>query len=168
MRMTNLSPDMIVSGVAVGWAVVLPFLPDSFFPLLDGVIGVFVLLMVALLALPQGPLPGILTLAAVALTFVERNRRKVATKLLTEDVPNLETQLAPSPPMSPQEVHPEYEESMQEETSFYPEEQQTDGFEPVAQSINEKVALPTISTNEGTASATRFFLKQHLAKTDLE
>jgi hypothetical protein len=168
--MTNLSlsPDMIVSGLAVGWAVSLPFLPDTFFPLLDGVIGVFVLLMVALLALPQGPLPGILTLAAVALTFVERNRRKVASKLLTEDVPNLETQLAPSPPMSNEEVHPEFEESMQDETSFYPQEEQSDGFEPVAESINEKVALPTISTNEGTSSATRFFLNQHLAKTDLE
>lgn len=168
MTTVSLSPDMIVSALAIGWAVALPFFPDPLFSLLDGVVGVFVLLMLVLLALPHGALPGVLTLAAVALTFVERNRRKVSSKLLTEDVPSLKTQLEPSPPMSEAEVHPEYEESREDETSFYPQEDQTDSFEPVAASINEKVALPTLSSNEGTSSATRFFVNQHLAKTDLE
>lgn len=166
--MVQTTPDMIVSGLAIAWSISLPFLPDTVFPLLDTVVGVFVLLLAVLLALPHGTVPGVLTLIAVALTFVERNRRKVATKLLTDGKPTLEKQLAPSPPMSDMEVHPEYENSTEDETKFFPEEDQTDNFEPVASSINEKSAIPTINTNTGTDSATRFFVSQHLAKTELE
>lgn len=166
--MVQTTPDMIVSGFAIGWSVSLPFLPDTFFALLDTMIGVFVLLLAVLLALPYGPIPGVLTLLAVALTFVERNRRKVATKLLTDGQPTLEKQLAPSPPMSEFEVHPPFETSQEDETKFFPEETQSDSFEPVAPSINEKSAIPTINTNTGTDNATRFFVSQHLAKTELE
>jgi len=166
--MVKTTPDMIVSGVALVWAMSLPFLPDTMFGLLDSIVGVLILLLAVLLALPQGTVPGVLVLLAVALTFVERNRRKVATKLLPDIQPTLQQQLAPSPPMSDAEIHPEWETSQEEETKFFPEEQQTDSFEPVASSINEKSAIPTINTNTGTDSATRFFVSQHLAKTDLE
>ena len=166
--MVQTTPDMIVSGLAIGWSVGLPFLPDALFGLLDTMVGVFVLLLVVLLALPHGPIPGVLTLVAVGLTFVERNRRKVATKLLSEGKPTLEQQLAPSPPMSDTEVHPEWEVSQEDETTFFPDQDQTDSFEPVASSINEKSAIPTINTNTGTDSATRFFVSQHLAKTELD
>jgi hypothetical protein len=161
------TPDMIVSGIAVAWSVGLPFFPEPIFQLLDTVVGVIVLLLAVLMALPLGVIPGVLTLLAVALTFVERNRRKVATKLLADGKPTLETQLAPSPPMSEMEVHPEYEVAHEDETNFYPEHDQTDAFEPVASSINEKSAIPTITTNTGTDAATRFFVSQHLAKTEL-
>jgi len=161
------TPDMIVSGVAVAWSVGLPFFPDTIFQLLDSVVGVIVLLLAVLMALPQGVIPGVLTLLAVALTFVERNRRKVATKLLVDGRPTFEQQMAPSPPMSEMEIHPEFENPQGDETNFYPDQDQTDTFEPVASSINEKTAIPTITTNTGTDSATRFFVSQHLAKTDL-
>ena len=164
----NTTPDMIVSGIAIAWSLSVPFLPDAMFTLLDNVIGVLILLLAVLLSLPYGTLPGVLTLLAVSLTFVERNRRKVATKLLTDGQPSLEKQLAPSPPMSELEVHPQYENPEVDETNFYPDQDQTDSFEPVASSINEKSAIPTINTNTGTDSATRFFVSQHLAKTDLE
>ena len=166
--MMKTTPDMIVSGIAVLWSVSLPFFPDTLFTLLDNVVGVFILLLAALMALPQGVVPGVLTLIAVGLTFVERNRRKVVTKLLTDGQPTLQKQLEPAPPMSENEVHPSWEVSHEDETSFYPEENQTDSFEPVAASINEKSAIPTINTNTGSDSATRFFVSQHLAKTDLE
>jgi hypothetical protein len=65
------------------------------------------------------------------------------------------------------EIHPEFENPQGDETNFYPDQDQTDTFEPVASSINEKTAIPTITTNTGTDSATRFFVSQHLAKTDL-
>ena len=164
----NTTPDMIVSGIAIAWSLSVPFLPDAMFTLLDNVIGVLILLLAVLLSLPYGTLPGVLTLLAVSLTFVERNRRKVATKLLTDGQPSLEKQLAPSPPMSELEVHPQYENPEVDETNFYPDQDQTDSFEPVASSINEKSAIPTINTNTGTDSATRFFVSQHLAKTYLE
>ena len=166
--MVKNTPDMIVNGLAIAWSVSLPFLPDNLFSLTDGVVGVFLLLLVVLMALPLGPLPGVLTLGAVALTFVERNRRKVSKKLISDDTPSLKQQLEPAPPMSEAEVHPQWETSNEDETSFYPEQEQTDAFEPVASSINEKSAIPTINTNEGTSNATRFFVSQHLAKTDLE
>lgn len=165
--MVKTTPDIIVSGLAIGWAVSLPFLPDTMFGLLDTIVGVLILLLAVLLALPQGTVPGVLVLLAVALTFVERNRRKVASKLLTDGQPSLEKQLAPSPPMSEAEIHPQWEVSHEDETQFHPEQDQTDSFEPVASSINEKSAIPTINTNSGTDSATRFFVSQHLAKTEL-
>ena len=166
--MINTTPDMMVSGLAVLWSVTVPYLPDNFFNILDNMVGVLLLLIVALIALPYGPVAGVLTLIAVALTFVERNRRKVATKLLNEGVPTLEKQLESAPPMNDQEIHPQWDSTPEDETKFFPEEVQTDAFEPVASSINEKTAIPTINTNTGSDSATRFFLNQHLAKTDLE
>ena len=168
--MFKTTPDMIVSGVAIAWSLGVPYFPDSLFQLLDGVLGIFILLAVALIALPYGPLAGVLTLVAVALTFVERNRRKVETKLMKEETPTLEKQLEPAPPMSNDEVHPEWETSgiEPEKTGFYPEEEeQSNSFEPVDSSINEKSAIPTIGTNTGIDSATKFFINQHLAKTDL-
>ena len=166
--MVKTTPDMIVSGLAIGWSISLPFLPDTFFSLIDNVVGVLLLLILALVVLLYGPVPGVLTLVAVALTFVERNRRKVATKLLEDGKPTLQKQLAPAPPMSDMEVHPQWETSNEDETNFYPNEDQTDSFEPVASSINEKTVIPTIGTNTGTDSATKFFVNQHLAKTDLD
>jgi hypothetical protein len=166
--MSKTTPDMIISGLAIGWSITLPFLPDTFFTLIDNVVGVLLLLIIALLVLPYGAVPGVLTLVAVALTFVERNRRKVTVKLLQDGKPSLEKQLAPAPPMSDMEVHPQWESSNEDETSFHPEQDQTDTFEPVASSINEKTAIPTIGTNTGSDSATKFFVSQHLAKTELD
>ena len=164
----NTTPDMIVSGLAILWSVSLPFFPDTLFTLLDNVVGVFVLLVAVLMALPQGAIPGVLVIIAVALTFVERNRRKVSSKLLTDGQPSLQKQLESAPPMSNDEVHPQWEPPTEDETKFTPQEDQSNTFEPVASSINEKSAIPTINTNTGNDGATRFFVNQHLAKTDLE
>lgn len=166
-----MTPDMIVIGLAVAWCLALPFAPDALFSLVDNVVGVLVLLLAVLLALPQGPVPGVLVLVAVALTFVERNRRKVSKKLLTDGQPSLKQQLEPAPPMSEREVHPEWEnadETETEESTFYPKEESEESFEPVAASINEKTAIPTIDSNTGSDSAERFYIRQHLAKTELD
>lgn len=166
--MLKTTPDMIASGIAIAWSVSLPFLPDGVFSLLDNVVGVLVLLVAVLMALPQGPVPGVLAILAIALTFVERNRRKVASKLLTDGQPSLEKQLESAPPMSNEEVHPQWEPPTEDETKFSPEQDASDTFEPVAASINEKSAIPTINTNTGSDAATRFYISQHLGKTDLE
>jgi hypothetical protein len=166
-----MTPDMIVIGLAVAWSLSLPFAPDALFTLVDNAVGVLVLLLVVLLALPQGPVPGVLVLIAIALTFVERNRRKVSKKLLTDGQPSLKQQLAPAPPMSELEVHPEWEnadESGSDDSTFYPKEDSSESFEPVAASINEKTAIPTIDSNTGSDSAERFFIRNHLAKTELD
>ena len=71
--------------------------------------------------------------------------------------------------MSDQEVHPAYEvppTGPEEDTSFFPEEDASDRFEAVAPSMDEKQAIPTISSNTDTAE--RFYIRNAFAKTDLE
>jgi hypothetical protein len=165
--MVKTTPDMIVSGLAIAWSVSLPLFPDTLFSLVDNVVGVLVLLVAVLLVLPYGAIPGVLTIVAVALTFVERNRRKIASKLLTDGQPSLEKQLESAPPMSSEEIHPQWEPPAEDETNFSPDHDQSDSFEPVASSINEKTAIPTIGTNTGSDAAARFYINQHLGKTDL-
>lgn len=165
MAAMKASPDMILITLAIVWSLFLPSYPDTLFVLLDSLIGVFLLLLIVLLVLPQGVVPGILVMLAVALTFVERNRRKINHKIVMTDYPTLKQQLAPAPPMSELEVHPAYEYAEHDETTFYPEEQQNDTFEPVAPSINEKAPIPVISSDMDTAE--KFFISQHLGKTEL-
>lgn len=168
----SLSTDTVIIAIAVIWSILLPSFPDTLFVLLDSLVGVFLLLLVVLLVLPQGALPGVLVVIAVALTFVERNRRKIQNKLITNtnvvttaDI--YEQQMAAAPPMSPMEVHPEYETMHEEEVAaFYPHEEANDHFAPVASSINEKNVIPTISSNTDTAE--RYFVQQHLGKTELD
>ena len=164
----TLPTDTIVIGIAVVWALLLPYFPDTLFMLLDSLVGVFFLLLVVLFALPHGAVPGILVVVAVALTFVERNRRKIQRKII--EAPILTQQLAPAPLMSPYEVHPAFEQadmsSEDAETPFMPEENASDNFQTVGVSIDEKNAIPTISSN--TDSAERFFIRNSLAKTELE
>lgn len=162
-----ITTDTIIIGIAVLWSLLLPYFPDTLFAILDSLIGVFVLLMLVLLALPQGAVAGVVSVIAVALTFVERNRRKINQKIIMVDSPDIKQQLAPAPPMSDNEVHPAFEYNTDTEAiPFYPENDNgTNEFEPVASSIDEKVAIPTISSNTDTAE--RFFIKNSFAKTDL-
>lgn len=163
--MKGLSTDTVLIGIAVLWSLCLPFYPDTLFVLLDGIVGVFLLLLVVLLALPCGAVPGVVVLVAVALTFVERNRRKVNTKLV--DVPSVtyQQQLAPSPPMSEEEVHPAYEYPQEEEVPFYPEENASDSFQPVGSSLVEKQPIRTLTPyNDKTE---RLYVDQHLGDTEL-
>jgi hypothetical protein len=162
----KLTPDMMFIALAILWSLLLPSYPDAIFEVFDTLVGVFFLLLIVLMTLSQGVVPGVLTIVAVALTFVERNRRKINRKIVTVDSPDLKQQLAPAPPMSPLEVHPTFEYPEHDETTFYPEEQQNDSFEPVGQSINEKAPIPVISSN--TDSAEQYFMKMHLAKTELD
>jgi hypothetical protein len=161
----GLSTDTIVIAIAVLWSVFLPFYPDTLFVLLDGIVGVFILLFVALLALPCGPVPGVLTLVAVALTFVERNRRTINKKIIDVPTVDYKQQMAPSPPMSDEEVHPAYEYPEQEEVPFYPEENASDSFQPVGSSIDEKQPIRTLTPyNDQTE---RLYVQQHLGDTEL-
>ena len=165
----RISTDTLIIGIAAAWSLALPYFPDALFHLLDSLIGAFLLLLVVVLLLPQGVVPGVIVVAAVALTFVERNRRKIGGKLQDLSYPTLQQQLAPSPPMSDQEVHPAYEvppTGSEEDTSFFPEGDASDRFEAVAPSMDEKQAIPTISSNTDTAE--RFYIRNAFAKTDLE
>lgn len=160
------STDRILIGIAVVWSLLLPFFSDSLFQLVDGVIGVFLLLLLVLLAVPYGVVPGVLILVAVALTFAERNRRKISKKIIEKTTVTYEQQLAPSPPMSPDEVHPAYEYPQEDETPYYPETDASDSFEPVGASINEKEPIQTLTPyNDKTE---QLYVQQHLGDTELK
>lgn len=166
---TALSTESIISIAAVAWAVGLPFFPSDGLKLLRHPFAAFGLLAVVLLALPYGPIPGVLVLAAVLLTFVERNRLTIQNSLLqkaTGEEPKYEQQLAASPPMSPDEIHPAPVSPDVESVDFMPnEESGSNAFEPIAESQDEKNVIQTISSTPEVAA--KFFLNQGLGATDL-
>ncbi len=162
----GVSTDTILIGIAIVWSLFLPFYPDTLFVLLDGVVGVFLLLLVALLALPFGTVPGVLVFVAVALTFVERNRRKINKKIIAVPTVDYKQQLAPSPPMSDEEVHPAYEYPQEEEVPFYPEENASDSFEPVGSSIDDKQVIRTVTPDNDKTE--QLYVREHLGDTELK
>ena len=169
MSSTAVSTESIISIGAVAWAVGLPFFPSQVHQLLRHPIAAFVLLALVLVALPYGPIPGVLVLLAVLLTFVERNRVTIKNSLLDKaagETPTYEQQLQPSLPMDPNEVHPLPTLPAVEEHAFMPnDEMGSNDFEPVAASQDEKNVIQTISSTPDVAG--RFFLNQGLASTKL-
>lgn len=139
-----LGKDQVIIVAALLWSLGIPYFPDAAIQLLDTLLGAFVLLLVAVLSLSYGPVPGVLTLCAVALTFVERNRRKIKTHILDAQ-PTLDQQLASAPPQSPDETHPPFDAPTEEDVPFVPKEDATDDFEGVGfNSIDEKQIIPTV------------------------
>ena len=137
--------DQVIIGVALLWSLSLPYFPDAGIQLLDTLLGAFLLLLVAVSSLSHGPVPGVLTLCAVALTFVERNRRKIKTHMLDSE-PSLEKQLESAPPMRDDEIHPQFDMPTNEDIPFVPKENATDEFEDIGyNSIDEKQVIPTVS-----------------------
>jgi hypothetical protein len=169
MSSTALSTESIISIAAVVWAVALPFLPSQVHHALRHPLAAFVLLALVLGALRFGPIPGVLVLLAVLLTFVERNRVTIKNSLLEkaagEEV-TYQKQLQASLPMDPNEVHPLPTLPATEEIDFMPNDEiGSNEFEPVAQSQDEKNVIPTISSTPEVAE--RYFLSQGLASTKL-
>jgi len=162
----SLSTDTILIGIAVVWSLCLPFYPDALFVLLDSMIGVFLMLFAALIALPYGTVPGVVVLIAVALTFVERNRRKIQRKIIDIPAVTYQEQMAPSPPMSFDEVHPAYETPEHDEVPFYPETDASDRFDAVGTSINDKQVIRTLTPHNDQTE--RLYVNQQLGDTELK
>jgi len=157
----------LIVAIAVLWSLVLPYFPIELLYLLDTFLGAFVLLLSALLVLPYGVIPGVAVLVAVALTFVERNRRKIQTKIIEKPpIITLDRQLQSAPPMSPDEVHPDFETPQEEEEVFMPTEDATDDFSRVDESIDEKGFNATVPSNNNAVA--RILVNSSLAKTTLE
>lgn len=169
MSSTALSTESIISIGAVTWAVALPFLPSQVHEALRHPLAAFVLLVLVLGGLRYGPVPGVLVLLAVLLTFVERNRVTIKNTLLEKAAGKEVTyqeQLQASLPMDPNEVHPLPTNPATESIDFMPnDEMGSNEFEPVAQTQDEKNVIPTISSTPEVAE--RYFLKQGLASTNL-
>ena len=170
--MATVSPQNIVSSLAVAWAIFLPFFPVQTLDIFRGTVGSLVLLTLVLAAVSLGPIPGTLVFLASLLTFVQRNRSIINTKMSSRTdpavrEPSYEEQTAPAAPMSEHEVHPLPELASREEHRFLPvDDDGSNHFEAVDSTINEKNVIKTISSLSEDAS--EYFIQQGLADTNLK
>ena len=116
-----------------------------------------VLLLVYLMHI--GPTAGIFGLMAIAILYLERNRRKVGTALLKID--QMDSQYLPQATVEeanePQKTVPvpQFDRPDYSETDFLPTEvADSASFEAVAPSINQKAVLSTIYPLQGSQSST--------------
>lgn len=170
MSSTALSIESIISIAAVVWSLSLPFLPNQIHVALRSPLVAFVLLVLVLVALRYGPIPGVMVLGAVLLTFVERNRVMIRNSLLDkatgQSEVTLEKQFEPAPPLSPTEVHPLPTLPSTEDIDYMPnDESGSNEFEPVALSQDEKNVIQTISSTPEVAE--RHFIQQGFGATNL-
>jgi hypothetical protein len=125
------------------------FLPTNVLLLLDNVI-IRILLVIGLLYLiTLGPTAGILGFMTIAIMYLERNRRKisVATKKLDKMDWGLPKQATVEEAAKPQTTVPvnDFDRPEEEEFDYMPSDTcETDNFEPIAPTINEKAVLSTI------------------------
>jgi hypothetical protein len=139
------------------------FLPTGLLLLLDNVIVRILIVMALLYLISLGPTAGILGFMAVAVLYLERNRRKVSvaiTKLNKMDW-NRPEQATVEEASQPQKTVPvnDFDKPQEEEFDYMPHDTcDTDNFEPIAPTINEKAVLSTIyplnksGTESGTAA----------------
>jgi hypothetical protein len=122
------------------------FLPTDLLLLLDNIVIRIIIVVFMLYLISIGPTAGIFGLMTVALLYLERNRRKVlvASKkidLLDINQPKQATVKEASEPQKTVPVN-EFDEPNREESDYIPIEScETDNFEPVAPTINEKAVM---------------------------
>jgi hypothetical protein len=125
------------------------FFPTDLLLLLDNFLIRIIIVLILLYLISLGPTAGILGLMAIAILYLERNKRKVivAAKKLNEmdwNLPKYATVKEASKPQTTVPVN-EFDKPNEEETDFFPDETCDSGnFEPVAPTINEKAVLSTI------------------------
>lgn len=125
------------------------FLPTGLLLLLDNFIVRILVVLVLLYLISVGPTAGILGLMAISVMYLERNRRKVvvAAKKIDEMDWNKPEQATVEQASKAQTTVPvkEFDKPIEEETDFMPNDTcETDNFEPIAPTINEKAVLSTI------------------------
>jgi len=135
-----------------------PFLPTSLLLLLDNIVVRIAVVLLLLFMMNQGPTVGLFCFMAIALLFLERNRRKVETALHKLDAmePPRMPQATIEEASRPQQTVPvqEFDVPEQDEMSFLPQEDALAEFEAVAPSMNQKAVLSSIYS-DGSASATQ-------------
>jgi hypothetical protein len=125
------------------------FLPTDLLLLLDNFVVRIGVVLALLYLITLGPTAGIFGLMAIAIMYLERNKRKVvvaANKLdkMDWERPQQATVEEASKPQTTVPVN-EFDKPNEEETDFFPTETcDSDNFEPVAPTINEKAVLSTI------------------------
>jgi hypothetical protein len=125
------------------------FLPTGLLLLLDNVIVRAGIVLGLLYLISIGPTAGILGLVAISVLYLERNRRKVVVAAKKIDLMDFDRpeQATVEEEAEPQKTVPvnEFDTPDGEEFDYMPHETcESDNFEPVAPTINEKAVLSTI------------------------
>jgi hypothetical protein len=125
------------------------FLPSQILLLLDNFIIRIFIVLILLYLISIGPTAGILGLIAIAILYLERNKRKVVIakkKLDSMDwtLPNQATVEEASKPQTTVPVNT-FDKPDENESYYIPNDTcDTDNFEPVAPTINQKNVLSSI------------------------
>ena len=132
----------------------IPFLPWQVLMLTDLLLVRLVLLVCFLAAINVSPIAGILSLAVIALLFIERNRRKIKhlQQIMQQSTPESQAiQDIQTPETAP--IQPQFDNPTTTTFHFAPQQDTGDNtFEPVALTINQKQVLPT-ETSSGSHKA---------------
>jgi hypothetical protein len=149
-----------------------PFLPSGLLFMLDNMVVRLAMIALLLFFIHVGPTAGLFGLIAIAVLYLERNRRKVGAALEKLDAMDATKKLQATveEATTPQQTVPvlPFDTPSHEETDFLPGDDDYDmtHFEPVAPSINQKTVLASIY-NTGSASASQHLYEQsgvgHLA-----
>jgi hypothetical protein len=125
------------------------FLPTGLLLLLDNFVVRIGVVLALLYLITLGPTAGIFGLMAIAIMYLERNKRKVVVAAKKLDAMDWEQpkQATVEEASKPQTTVPvnDFDKPNDEESDFFPTETcDSDNFEPVAPTINGKAVLSTI------------------------
>jgi len=125
------------------------FLPTGLLLLLDNFLIRILVVLLLLYLITLGPTAGVLGLMAIAVMYLERNRRKVVVAAKKLDLmdwqkPEYATVEEAAKPQTTVPVN-EFDKKTDEESYYIPDKTcDITDFEPVGPSINEKTVLSTI------------------------
>jgi hypothetical protein len=123
-----------------------PFLPTILYKMaFTNIIIPFLIILAVLSLVRTSPIGSVAVLLAAMSLFIEYRHRVLSTTIPSAyEKADYETQLAPAPPVMPNEIHPEPRRPSDTKVIYKPTEDATDEFEPVASSINKKQVLPGV------------------------
>ena len=137
------------------------FAPTSLLLMLDSIVVRACIVLLLLYLVHIGPTAGIFGLMAVALLYLERNRRKIG--MAVQKIDMMDSHFLPQATVEeegkPQQTVPVngFDAPVPDVSDYLPHEDCESGkFEPVAPTINEKAVLSTVyplETASGSASA---------------
>jgi hypothetical protein len=153
MRIPQREINILIVHVLLFLAI--PYLPRKVLILTDNILVRLALLAILISAAYVGPIVAISTFIVIAFLFIERNKRKMHM---------LERKMAQSTPESPAiesietpetaPAQPVFDTPVVESHAFMPQNDSgSDAFAPVAESMNQKIPLPTEGSNDGSQKA---------------
>lgn len=144
-----------------------PYVPNSVLRIaVNSYVGVAALLVAALVAVRYDMIIGLAVFLAAGALFLENRKRLVAGEMATSKASAPVNQSTPAPvetldepaePVVETEVHPAFETPSRESHSFKPsDDDHSDVFKPVGESINDKEPLEVVPSNSSQKLADMF------------